>query len=182
MEPYRLERSGNPEDRVAKLQNAQVVAATTSTCGSRIMKEQAFDVALVDEAAQLTEPGTCAAINLAERFVLVGDHEQLPPVVRAENGLTESLFERLVDLHPEAGVMLTHQYRMNQRIQVFASSEFYEPASTRDTRGRGPDPDDLERLPATHFPRTFGIRSRSSTSRATGVSTPTARRPRGSRP
>ena len=126
MEPYRLERSGNPEDRVAKLQNAQVVAATTSTCGSRIMKEQAFDVALVDEAAQLTEPGTCAAINLAERFVLVGDHEQLPPVVRAENGLTESLFERLVDLHPEAGVMLTHQYRMNQRIQVFASSEFYD--------------------------------------------------------
>ncbi|WP_226007525.1 AAA domain-containing protein [Natrinema salinisoli] len=126
MEPYRLERAGDPEDRVAKLQNAQVVAATTSTCGSRVMKEQAFDVALVDEAAQLTEPGTCAAINLAERFVLVGDHEQLPPVVRAENDLTESLFERLVDLHPEAGVMLDRQYRMNQRIQVFASNEFYD--------------------------------------------------------
>ncbi|QSW99609.1 AAA domain-containing protein [Haloterrigena alkaliphila] len=126
MEPYRLERSGNPEDRVAKLQNAQVVAATTATCGSRVMKEQAFDVALVDEAAQLTEPGTHAAANLAERFVLVGDHEQLPPVVRAENDLTESLFERLVDLYPEAGVMLDRQYRMNQRIQVFASNEFYD--------------------------------------------------------
>ncbi|WP_222917724.1 AAA domain-containing protein [Natrinema sp. SYSU A 869] len=126
MEPYRLERAGEPEDRVAKLQNAQVVAATTSTCGSRVMKEQQFDVALVDEAAQLTEPGTCAAINLAERFVLVGDHEQLPPVVRAENDLTESLFERLVELYPDAGVMLTKQYRMNQRIQVFASTEFYD--------------------------------------------------------
>ncbi|MBZ6495862.1 AAA domain-containing protein [Natrinema longum] len=126
MEPYRLERAGEPADRVAELEDAQVVAATTATCGSRVMKEQSFDAALVDEAAQLTEPGTCAAINLAERFVLVGDHEQLPPVVRAENDLTESLFERLVDLHPEAGVMLTHQYRMNQRIQAFASNEFYD--------------------------------------------------------
>ncbi|MFB1065384.1 AAA domain-containing protein [Natrinema sp. H-ect4] len=156
MEPYRLERSGNPEDRVAKLQNAQVVAATTSTCGSRIMKEQAFDVALVDEAAQLTEPGTCAAINLAERFVLVGDHEQLPPVVRAENDLTESLFERLVDLHPEAGVMLTHQYRMNQRIQVFASNEFYDgqlrPA-TPEVAGRTLD--DLEGVSRDALPETL---------------------------
>ncbi|WP_247002086.1 AAA domain-containing protein [Halosolutus gelatinilyticus] len=126
MEPYRLERAGDPDDRVAKLQNAQVVAATTASCGSRVMKEQAFDVALVDEAGQLTEPGTDAAINLADRFVLVGDHEQLPPVVRAENDLTESLFERLVDLHPEAGVMLDRQYRMNQRIQAFSSTEFYE--------------------------------------------------------
>ncbi|WP_339102650.1 AAA domain-containing protein [Haloterrigena salinisoli] len=126
MEPYRLERAGDPEERVAELENAQVVAATTATCGSRVMKEQSFDAALVDEAAQLTEPGTHAATNLADRFVLVGDHEQLPPVVRAENDLTESLFERLVDLHPEAGVMLDRQYRMNQRIQVFASTEFYD--------------------------------------------------------
>jgi len=126
MQAYRLERSGNPTRRVADLEEAQVVAATTATCGSREMKEQAFDVALVDEAAQLTEPGSFAAINLASRFVLVGDHEQLPPVVRAENDLTESLFERLVDDHPEAGVMLDRQYRMNQRIQYFASQEFYD--------------------------------------------------------
>jgi len=126
MLPYQLDRSGEPDDCVGRLRNAQVVAATTATCGSRIMKEQAFDVALVDEAGQLTEPGTHAAITLADRFVLVGDHEQLPPVVQAENDLTESLFERLIDLHPEAGVMLTDQYRMNQRIQAFPSQEFYD--------------------------------------------------------
>ncbi len=125
MLPYRLDQSGDPDDCVARLRDAQVVAATTATCGSRIMKEQAFDVALVDEAGQLTEPGTHAAINLADRFVLVGDHEQLPPVVRAENGLTESLFERLIELHPGASVMLDRQYRMNQRIQAFPSREFY---------------------------------------------------------
>jgi len=103
-----------------------VVAATTATCGSRVMREQSFDVALVDEAGQLTEPDALAAVTLADRFVLVGDHQQLPPVVRAENELQESLFERLVEAHPEAGVMLDRQYRMSQRIQAFASTEFYE--------------------------------------------------------
>ncbi len=128
MESLRLERSGDPGERVAELREASVVAATTAACGSRVMKEQTFDAALVDEAAQLTEPGTYAAIELADRFVLVGDHQQLPPVVRAENDLSESLFERLVDRYPEAGVMLDRQYRMNQRIQAFASREFYDGA------------------------------------------------------
>ncbi|MFC7240385.1 AAA domain-containing protein [Saliphagus sp. GCM10025317] len=126
MQRYRLEWSGDPEERLEELQSARVVAATTASCGSRVMAEQSFDVALVDEAAQLTEPGTYAAIELADRFVLIGDHEQLPPVVRAENDLSTSLFERLVDLHLDAGVMLDRQYRMNQRIQSFASREFYD--------------------------------------------------------
>jgi len=126
MQSFRLERGGDPEARLEELESAQVVAATTASCGSRVMAEQSFDVALVDEAAQLTEPGTYAAIERAERFVLVGDHEQLPPVVRAENDLSTSLFERLVEAFPHAGVMLDRQYRMNQRIQAFASREFYD--------------------------------------------------------
>ncbi|ELZ34902.1 DNA/RNA helicase, superfamily i [Halogeometricum pallidum JCM 14848] len=123
-----LETAGDPNDRAAELNDAPVVAATTSSCGSRMMREQSFDVALVDEASQLTEPGTLAAVNLAERFVLVGDHQQLPPVVRAENDLQESLFERLIDRYPEASVMLDRQYRMSQRIQAFSSAEFYDGA------------------------------------------------------
>ncbi len=126
MQSFRLERGGDPEARLEELESAQVVAATTASCGSRVMAEQSFDVALVDEAAQLTEPGTYAAIERAERFVLVGDHEQLPPVVRAENDLSTSLFERLVEAFPDAGIMLDRQYRMNQRIQAFASREFYD--------------------------------------------------------
>jgi len=116
------------------------------------MREQSFDAALVDEASQLTEPATLAAVNLADRFVLVGDHEQLPPVVRTDSeavasneatasetasgekrsddprvtDLSTSLFERLIDQSPEAGVMLDRQYRMAQRIQAFASREFYD--------------------------------------------------------
>ncbi|MFC7215267.1 AAA domain-containing protein [Saliphagus sp. GCM10025334] len=156
MQRYRLERSGHPEKRLEELQSARVVAATTASCGSRIMAEQSFDVALVDEAAQLTEPGTYAAIELADRFVLVGDHEQLPPVVRAENDLSTSLFERLVDLHPDAGVMLDRQYRMNQRIQSFASREFYDgelrPA-TPEVAGRALD--DLEGVSRDALPESL---------------------------
>nr|WP_283102356.1 AAA domain-containing protein [Haloplanus sp. XH21] len=125
----RLERRGEPNERAAALRNAPVVAATTATCGSRVLREDEFDVAVVDEASQLTEPGTLAAINLADRFVLVGDHQQLPPVVQSgDERLQRSLFERLHDEHPGAAVMLDKQYRMSQRIQAFASREFYDGA------------------------------------------------------
>ncbi len=116
----------SPEGRAAELEDAPVVAATTATCGSRVMSEQSFDAAVVDEASQLTEPNTLAAINLADRFVLVGDHHQLPPVVRSETELSTSLFERMIDEYPAASVMLDRQYRMAQRIQAFASREFYD--------------------------------------------------------
>jgi len=125
----RLDRRGEPNERAAALRSAPVVAATTATCGSRVLREADFDVAVVDEASQLTEPGTLAAINLADRFVLVGDHQQLPPVVQSgDERLARSLFERLHDNHPEAAVMLDRQYRMSQRIQAFASREFYDGA------------------------------------------------------
>ena len=124
----RLTARGDPNERVAELRDAPVVAATTAGCGSRPIREEAFDVAVVDEASQLTEPGTLAAVNRADRFVLVGDHRQLPPVVRAENDLQTSLFERLHDAHPETSTLLDRQYRMSQRIQAFPSREFYDGA------------------------------------------------------
>ncbi len=128
MQDVRLVQRGDPDETAARLRDAPVVAATTAACGSRALRECEFDVALVDEASQLTEPSTHAAITLADRFVLVGDHEQLPPVVRAENDLRRSLFERLIEAYPDAGVMLDRQYRMSQRIQAFASAEFYDGA------------------------------------------------------
>jgi len=128
MQDVRLAQRGDPAERASALGDAPVVAATTAACGSRTMREQSFDVALVDEASQLTEPGTLAAANLVDRFVLVGDHEQLPPVVRSDTDLRTSLFERLVEAHPDASVMLDRQYRMCQRIQSFSSATFYDGA------------------------------------------------------
>jgi len=148
MDDLRLAERGDPDEVAGKLRDAPVVAATTAACGSRTLREAEFDVALVDEASQLTEPDTLAAITLADRFVLVGDHRQLPPVVRTGGGsgagadaagaggpdrsarppgndLSLSLFERLIDEYPDAGVLLDRQYRMAQRIQAFPSAEFY---------------------------------------------------------
>jgi DNA replication ATP-dependent helicase Dna2 len=134
--PYRLDPGGDPAERARGLREAPVVAATTATASSRHLRTQEFDVAVVDEAGQLTEPDALAPIARADRFVLVGDHRQLPPVVRADHAgasddradLSRSLFERLIEAYPHAGVTLDRQYRMAQRIQAFASREFYDGA------------------------------------------------------
>ncbi|PSQ20583.1 AAA family ATPase [Halobacteriales archaeon QS_9_67_17] len=128
MQDARLETAGDPEAVTGRLGDTQVVAATTASCGGRALRSQEFDVAVVDEAGQLTEPGTLAAVNRADRFVLVGDHQQLPPVVRSDTDLSTSLFERLIEDYPEAGVLLDRQYRMCQRVQYFSSREFYDGA------------------------------------------------------
>ena len=135
MQSYRLQTAGEPDECVKRLRSASVVAATTASCGSRLLRDQQFDTAVVDEAGQLTEPGTLAATTLADRAVLVGDHHQLPPVVQAADeiagdercgDLGKSLFERLIERYPDASVLLDQQYRMAQRIQAFASREFYD--------------------------------------------------------
>ena len=50
-----------------------------------------FDVAIVDEATQISEPMTLAPLRLARRFVLVGDHRQLPPIVSNERATTAAV-------------------------------------------------------------------------------------------
>jgi len=150
MQDVRLVQRGDPNAKAAELRDAPVVAATTAACGSRVLRECEFDVALVDEASQLTEPGTHAAINRADRFVLVGDHEQLPGRARGERPPDLSL-QRLIEEYPDASVMLDRQYRMSQRIQAFASAEFYDGAlrpATPEVAGQtlrdlGVDPADL---------------------------------------
>ena len=148
----RLDPRGDPGETAGQLREAGVVAATASGCGSRELATQDFDVAVVDEASQLTEPGALAAINRADRFVLVGDHRQLPPVVRSDTGLAESLFERLIRAAPDAAVTLSTQYRMAQAIQAFPSQEFYDGAlrpATSDVASRSPvDVADPTGLPA----------------------------------
>ncbi|MFP4600786.1 MAG: PLuB system helicase-like protein, partial [Persicimonas sp.] len=80
------------DDLSKVLLSRSVIASTTHRCVSSPVMEffrdeidkVPFSVAIVDEAAQITEPMTLAATNLAERFVLVGDHKQLPPIVENE--------------------------------------------------------------------------------------------------
>ncbi|HKT40266.1 MAG TPA: AAA domain-containing protein, partial [Ktedonobacterales bacterium] len=116
------------------LRTAPLVAATTATWSSEsyddIGEPLLFDLAILDEATQLTLPATLGALRFARRFVLVGDDRQLPPLVRSEaataGGLKRSLFATLLESHgAEASVALRRQYRMHPVICAFPSGEFY---------------------------------------------------------
>lgn len=88
-----------------------------------------FDYCIVDEASQIPEPIALGPLRFARTFLLVGDHNQLPPLVvsrqaRAE-GMDESLFKRLADAHPLSVYPLTQQYRMNADIQLIPNDLCY---------------------------------------------------------
>ncbi len=116
-----------------------------------LFQAKRFSLAIVDEASQILEPhllgllsatqGTRPAID---KFVLIGDHKQLPAVVRQNSrqtavsepalqaiGLTDcraSLFERLLRRYhdcPSVAHMLTSQGRMHPDLAAFPSLAFY---------------------------------------------------------
>ncbi len=113
-----------------------------------------FDIAIIDEAAQLLEPHLMGILsaknkngeNAIKRFVLIGDHKQLPAIVlQSQNeaktadillmnaGITDfsnSLFERLYYRYEQVALshaydQLTKQGRMHPEISFFSSSFFY---------------------------------------------------------
>jgi DNA replication ATP-dependent helicase Dna2 len=53
---------------------------TVVSC-SALFNRRKFDYCIVDEASQITLPTCLGPIRFADRFVLVGDHFQLPPLV-----------------------------------------------------------------------------------------------------
>lgn len=113
------------------IQNAEVVCATNSTTGSEILKGTKFDFAVIDEATQSTEPSALIPVLKAKRFIMAGDHKQLPPTIlneeAARGSLSKSLFERILQLHGNRiREMLEVQYRMNEEIEAFPNKEFYE--------------------------------------------------------
>eukprot|EP00624_Nannochloropsis_granulata_P004146 evm.model.NODE_30790_length_18481_cov_18.195553.8 len=113
----------------AKLGTAQVVATTCLGLRHVALASRRFDVCIVDEAGQILEPVCLGPLRLASSFVLVGDHNQLPPLVvspqAAEEGMGESLFSRLAHAHPQAVQRLTFQYRMNRDIMSVCNTLVY---------------------------------------------------------
>lgn len=97
---------------------------------SALFHRRRFDYCIVDEASQITLPTCIGPLRYADKFVLVGDHFQLPPIVRKAEaragGLDVSLFKRLSDAHPSAVVPLSSQYRMNEDIMLLSNKLIYE--------------------------------------------------------
>ena len=89
-----------------------------------------FRTVLIDESTQSAEPECMIPLVLGcKQVVLVGDHQQLGPVIMnkkaAKAGLNQSLFERLVILGL-APIRLNVQYRMHPCLSEFPSNMFYE--------------------------------------------------------
>jgi superfamily I DNA and/or RNA helicase len=127
------------ESQVAEhiLDSATVVCATLTGLDSQVLGERAFDLAVIDEAAQAIEPACWIPLLRAGRLVLAGDHCQLPPTIispeAAREGLAVSLLERLMrDLGSGISRRLTTQYRMHEAIMGFSSAEFYESSLVAD--------------------------------------------------
>lgn len=110
--------------------NAHVIASTLVSSNHRVLGGRHFGTLFIDEAAQALEAACWIAICKADRVILAGDHQQLPPTVKcheaARGGLDRTLMEKIVAEKPQAVSLLQVQYRMNEAIMRFSSGWFYK--------------------------------------------------------
>ncbi|KAJ3327492.1 hypothetical protein HDU76_011708 [Blyttiomyces sp. JEL0837] len=112
------------------LQNADVICVTCVGAGDPRLAKLTFKTVLIDEATQAAEPECLIPLVMGcKQAVLVGDHQQLGPVIMnrkaAKAGLAQSLFERLI-LLGHRPIRLQVQYRMHPCLAEFPSNMFYE--------------------------------------------------------
>ena len=103
------------------MSEARIVGCTALTVPrTPLLAKQHFDVAIVDEAGQISQPAILGALMSADSFVLVGDHMQLPPLVAddaaEQAGYGVSMLKRLAERQPDSIAKLTLQYRMHENI------------------------------------------------------------------
>ena len=128
----------------------RIVTGTTSMMQARpfLMAGRHFSLAIIDEASQILEPSIIGLLSNVDidRFVMIGDHKQLPAVVQqtAEQAAVDSeelrgigisdcrqsLFERLYRWECSQGRTqfigtLNHQGRMHPEVAQFPSAMFY---------------------------------------------------------
>ncbi len=160
---HTVAKARNRAELKAALLPCRVVVGTLASIASEpsLFRLMRFDVALIDEASQVLEPQLlpllCATTPLPathgepdacaiRRFILIGDHKQLPAVVLQSPilsavtdealhaiGLTNcrnSLFERLHTLELRRGctdfvAMLHRQGRMHPALSEFVNQRYY---------------------------------------------------------
>lgn len=151
-----LAECNNRREVNIRMADCRIYVGTVASIASKpeLFKLKHFDVAIVDEATQILEPQLlgilCARFkdgrNGIGKFILIGDHKQLPAVVLQSNeqsevhdeglrriglyNLKDSLFERLYRFHLQeehcrAVDMLCRQGRMHPRVASFPNREFY---------------------------------------------------------
>ena len=135
----------------ARLTSTPLYVGTISSLLGRpeLFQLKNFDVAVVDEASQVLEGPMLALLAKAKKFILIGDHRQLPAVVtqeaetsavapavaellREQLGLTnlrnsyfERLFRRAEARWPYAHGTLANQYRAHAELAALVNDDFY---------------------------------------------------------
>ena len=95
---------------------------------SKRLNNWEFDVALIDEAAQMSIPLAVSVMSKSDKFVFVGDHQQLDPIMPSGTGISmfyESIFSRLVRLYTADKSLLNTSYRLNEKLIRIPNALFY---------------------------------------------------------
>ncbi|QDU26088.1 ATP-dependent RecD-like DNA helicase [Anatilimnocola aggregata] len=146
------------------LDGAEVLCVTLTGLDHEVLGPRQFDLAVIDEACQSTEPACWIPLLRSQRLILAGDHCQLPPTVVAteaqREGFGVSLQERLIKRYGEKLISrrLTVQYRMHTAIMQFSSREFYNNELVADPSVASHllcDLPEIERMPLTETPLEF---------------------------
>ena len=146
----KLSENAKLDDIRQYMETVSIVVGTTSMLQARpfIFQLKHFSLCIVDEASQILEPGLVGLLisDSIKRFILIGDHKQLPAVVQQSEeeslvdhplltaiGITncrQSLFERLLhwERHCQRSQfigILRKQGRMHPDIAAFPNLMFY---------------------------------------------------------
>lgn len=96
--------------------------------GSKKLDGWQFDVCIIDEAAQLSIPLSIAAMCRTGKYIFVGDHKQLDPIIpKGSNNemFAESIFSRLARIYPNEINLLNTSYRLNKSLMKIPNTLFY---------------------------------------------------------
>ncbi|XP_067945535.1 DNA replication ATP-dependent helicase/nuclease DNA2-like isoform X2 [Watersipora subatra] len=108
----------------------QVVGTTCLGVAHSMLAKRRFDVCIVDEASQIVQPICLGPLFYASSFILVGDGQQLPPLIKSTHakllGMEQTLLDCLGKRHHHAVVELTQQYRMNEVIMSMSNQLTYD--------------------------------------------------------
>ncbi len=108
---------------------AQVILGTPIGLYDAKINHIKFQTLVIDEAGQCIEPLAWCIFPLASKYVLAGDHLQLPPTVLSYDaaimGLNKSILEVCVESVANT-FLLDTQYRMRESIAGFSGDYFYK--------------------------------------------------------
>lgn len=110
------------------LSNSDVLCCTSILCGSNLILNLNFNVLIVDDSTQMTEPSLLIPLNLGcEQLILLGDTKQLSPCVEDDSDLNDykvSMFKRLSSYYLPS--LLKIQFRSHPEIASIYSELFYD--------------------------------------------------------